>query len=48
MSPRLVYLDHMYALPVNDTIENLVSGFEYERITDTKYRVGLDNLYETN
>lgn len=48
MSPGLVYLDHMYALPVNDTIENLVSGFEYERITDTKYRVGLDNLYETN
>lgn len=48
MSPRLVYLDHMYALPVNDTIENLVSGFEYEKITDTKYRVGLDNLYETN
>lgn len=48
MPPRLVYLDHMYALPVNDTIENLVSGFEYERITDTKYRVGLDNLYETN
>lgn len=48
MSPRLVYLDHIYALPVNDTIENLVSGFEYERITDTKYRVGLDNLYETN
>ena len=48
MSPRLVYLDHMYALPVNDTIENLVSGFEYERITDTKYRVRLDNLYDTN
>lgn len=48
MSPILVYLNHMYALPVNDTIENLVSGFEYERITDTKYRVRLDNLYDTN
>lgn len=48
ISPRTVLLDHMYALPVNDTIENLVSGFEYEKITDTKYRVRLDNLYETN
>lgn len=48
ISPRLVYLDHMYALPVNDTIENLVSGFEYEKITDTKYKVRLDNLYDTN
>lgn len=48
ISPRLVYLDHMYALPVNDTIENLVSRFEYERTTDTKYRVRLDNLYDTN
>ena len=48
MSPRLVYLNHMYALPVNDTVENLVSGFEYEKITDTKYKVRLDNLYDTN
>ena len=48
ISPRTVLLDHMYALPVNDIIENLVSGFEYERITDTKYRVRLDNLYDTN
>lgn len=48
ISPRTVLLDYMYALPVNDTIENLVSGFEYEKITDTKYRVRLDNLYETN
>lgn len=48
ISPRLVYLDHMYALPVNDTIENLMSRFEYERTTDTKYRVRLDNLYDTN
>lgn len=48
ISPRTVLLDHMYALPVNDTIKNLVSGFKYERITDTKYRVRLDNLYDTN
>lgn len=48
ISPTLVLLDHMYAQPINDTIENLVSGFEYEKITDTKYRVKLDNLYETN
>lgn len=46
ISPRFVYLDHMYALPVNDTVENLVSGFEYEKVTDTKYRVRLDNLYD--
>ena len=48
ISPKTVLLDHMYALPVNDTVENLVSGFEYEKITDTKYKVRLDNLYETN
>lgn len=48
ISPRTVLLDHIYALPVNDTFENLVSGFEYEKITDTKYRVRLDNLYDTN
>lgn len=48
ISPTLVLLDHMYAQPVNDTVENLVSGFEYEKVTDTKYRVRLDNLYDTN
>lgn len=48
ISPTLVLLDHMYAQPVNDTIENLVSGFEYEQVTDTKYRVRLDNLYNPN
>lgn len=48
ISPKTVLLDHMYALPVNDTVENLVSGFEYEKITDTKYKVRLDNLYDTN
>ena len=45
ISPTLVLLDHMYAQPINDTIENLVSGFEYEQVTDTKYKVRLDNLY---
>lgn len=48
ISPRTVLLDHMYALPVNDTIENLVSGFEYEKVTDTRYKVKLDNLYDAN
>jgi hypothetical protein len=48
ISPKTVLLDHMYALPVNDTVENLVSGFEYEKVTDTKYKVKLDNLYDTN
>lgn len=48
ISPKTVLLDHMYALPVNDTVEDLVSGFEYEKITDTKYKVRLDNLYDTN
>lgn len=48
ISPTLVLLDHMYTQPVNDTVENLVSGFEYEKITDTKYRVRLDNLYNPN
>lgn len=48
ISPTLVLLDHMYAQPINDTIENLVSGFEYEKVTDTKYKVRLDNLYGPN
>lgn len=48
ISPTLVLLDHMYAQPINDTVENLVSGFEYEKVTDTKYKVRLDNLYDLN
>lgn len=48
ISPTLVLLDHMYAQPINDTIENLVSGFECEKVTDTKYKVRLDNLYGPN
>lgn len=48
ISPTLVLLDHLYAQPINDTVENLVSGFEYEKVTDTKYRVRLDNLYDPN
>ena len=48
ISPTLVLLDHMYAQPINDTVENLVSGFEYEKVTDTKYKVRLDNLYGLN
>ena len=36
ISPTLVLLDHMYAQPINDTVENLVSRFEYEKVTDKK------------
>lgn len=43
-SPNLIILDHLFALSINDTVENLISGFNYEKITNTKYKIRLDNL----
>ena len=37
-------LDSLYVVPVNDNIENLLTGFPYEKLSDTKYKVRLDNL----
>lgn len=43
-SEKVVILDSIYVVPISDTIENLITGFPYEKLSDTKYRVRLDNL----
>ena len=43
-SEKVVMLDNIYVVPINDTIENLITGFPYEKLSDTKYRVRLNNL----
>ena len=41
---KVVMLDSIYVVPISDTIENLITGFPYEKLSDTKYRVRLNNL----
>lgn len=43
-SEKVVMLDNIYVVPINDNIENLIAGFPYEKLSDTKYRVRLNNL----
>lgn len=43
-SEKVVMLDSIYVVPINDTIENLITGFPYEKLSDTKYKVRLNNL----
>lgn len=43
-SEKMVMLDSLYVVPVNDNIDNLIAGFPYEKLSDTKYRVRLNNL----
>lgn len=43
-SEKVVMLDSIYVVPINDNIENLIAGFPYEKLSDTKYRVRLNNL----
>lgn len=43
-SKKVVMLDSIYVVPISDTIENLITGFPYEKLSDTKYRVRLNNL----
>lgn len=43
-SEKVVMLDNIYVVPISDTIENLITGFPYEKLSDTKYRVRLNNL----
>ena len=43
-SEKVVILDSIYVVPIGDTIENLITGFPYEKLSDTKYRVRLNNL----
>lgn len=43
-SEKVVMLDSIYVVPISDTIENLITSFPYEKLSDTKYRVRLNNL----
>lgn len=43
-SEKMVMLDSLYVVPVNDNIDNLLTGFPYEKLSNTKYRVRLNNL----
>lgn len=43
-SEKVVMLDSIYVVPIRDTIENLLTGFPYEKLSDTKYRVKLNTL----
>lgn len=43
-SEKVVMLDSIYVVPISDTIENLITGFPYDKLSDTKYRVRLNNL----
>ena len=43
-SEKVVMLDSIYVVPISDTIENLITGFPYQKLSDTKYRVRLNNL----
>ena len=43
-SEKVVMLDSIYVVPISDTIENLITGFPYEKLSDTKYRIRLNNL----
>lgn len=43
-SEKVIMLDSIYVVPINDNIENLIAGFPYEKLSDTKYRVRLNNL----
>lgn len=36
-SEKAVMLDSIYVVPISDTIENLITGFPYEKLSDTKY-----------
>lgn len=43
-SEKVVMLDSIYVVPIDNTVENLLQGFPYEKLSDTKYKVRLDNL----
>lgn len=43
-SEKMVMLDSLYVVPINNNIENLLTGFPYEKLSNTKYKVRLDNL----
>lgn len=43
-SEKVVMLDSIYVVPIDDTVENLIQGFPYEKLSATKYKVRLDNL----
>lgn len=43
-SEKIAIVDNLYVVPINDTIENLVAGFPYEKLSENKYKVRLTEL----
>lgn len=43
-SEKIAMVDNLYVVPINDTIENLVAGFPYEKLSENKYKVRLTEL----
>lgn len=43
-SEKMAMVDNLYAVPINDTMETLLSGFPYEKLSDTRYKVRLTEL----
>lgn len=43
-SEKMAMVDNLYVVPINDTMENLLQGFPYEKLSETTYKVRLDNL----
>ena len=43
-SEKMAMVDNLYAVPINDTMDNLLSGFSYEKLSDTRYKVRLTEL----
>lgn len=43
-SEKTAMVDNLYVVPINDTMENLLSGFPYEKLSDTRYTVRLTEL----
>lgn len=43
-SEKMAMVDNLYVVPINDTMENLLTGFPYEKLSETTYKVRLSNL----
>ena len=43
-SEKMAMVDNLYVVPINDTIENLIAGFPYEKLSKNKYKVRLTDL----
>lgn len=43
-SEKMAIVDNLYVVPINDTVESLLAGFPYEKLSETTYKVRLSNL----